>query len=39
MTIELRFSAFIGLSVDVQIAWIGIKAPLKEIGIPASLGR
>jgi len=33
MLIVLRLSAFIVLSIGVQIAWNGIKALLKEIGI------
>jgi len=35
MNIMVRLSAFIVLSIGVQIAWNGIKALLKEIGIPA----
>jgi multiple antibiotic resistance protein len=35
MMVVLRLSAFIVLSIGVQIAWNGIKALLKEIGIPA----
>ena len=35
MMIVLRLSAFIVLSIGVQIAWNGIKALLLQIGIPA----
>jgi multiple antibiotic resistance protein len=35
MVIVLRLSAFIVLSIGVQICWNGIKAMLKEVGIPA----
>ena len=35
MIIVLRLSAFIVLSIGVQIGWNGVKALLKEIGIPA----
>ena len=35
MMIVLRLSAFIVLSIGVQIGWNGVKALLKEIGIPA----
>ena len=35
MIVVLRLSAFIVLSIGVQIAWNGVKALLKEIGIPA----
>ena len=35
MIIVLRRSAFIVLSIGVQIGWNGVKALLKEIGIPA----
>jgi multiple antibiotic resistance protein len=35
MIIVLRLSAFIVLSIGVQIAWNGIKALLKEVGISA----
>jgi multiple antibiotic resistance protein len=35
MMIVLRLSAFIVLSIGVQIAWNGIKALLVQIGIPA----
>ena len=35
MIVVLRLSAFIVLSIGVQICWNGIKALLKEIGIPA----
>ena len=35
MVVVLRLSAFIVLSIGVQIAWNGIKALLKEIGVPA----
>jgi multiple antibiotic resistance protein len=34
MIVVLRLSAFIVLSIGVQIAWNGVKALLKEIGIP-----
>jgi multiple antibiotic resistance protein len=34
MLIILRLSAFIVLSIGVQIAWNGIKTLLKEIGVP-----
>jgi len=33
--VVLRLSAFIVMSIGVQIGWNGIKALLKEIGIPA----
>jgi multiple antibiotic resistance protein len=33
--VVLRLSAFIVLSIGVQIAWNGVKALLKEVGIPA----
>ena len=35
MVVVLRLSAFIVLSIGVQICWNGIKAMLKEVGIPA----
>jgi len=35
MNIVVRLSAFIVLSIGIGIAWSGIKALLKEIGIPA----
>jgi multiple antibiotic resistance protein len=35
MAVVLRLSAFIVLSIGVQIGWNGVKALLKEIGIPA----
>jgi len=35
MIIVLRLSAFIVLSIGVQICWNGVKAMLKEVGIPA----
>lgn len=35
MMVVLRLSAFIVLSIGVQIGWNGVKALLKEIGIPA----
>jgi multiple antibiotic resistance protein len=35
MVVVLRLSAFIVLSIGVQICWNGIKEMLKEIGIPA----
>jgi multiple antibiotic resistance protein len=35
MMVVLRLSAFIVLSIGVQIGWNGIKALLKEVGIPA----
>jgi multiple antibiotic resistance protein len=35
MVIVLRLSAFIVLSIGVQIAWNGVKALLQQIGIPA----
>jgi multiple antibiotic resistance protein len=35
MMVVLRLSAFIVLSIGVQIAWNGIKALLGQIGIPA----
>ena len=35
MMVVLRLSAFIVLSIGVQIAWNGIKALLLQIGIPA----
>jgi multiple antibiotic resistance protein len=35
MIIVLRLSAFIVLSIGVQIGWNGVKALLEEIGIPA----
>jgi len=35
MIIVVRLSAFIVLSIGVQIGWNGVKALLKEIGIPA----
>ncbi len=35
MVIVLRLSAFIVLSIGVQICWNGIRAMLKEVGIPA----
>jgi multiple antibiotic resistance protein len=35
MVVVLRLSAFIVLSIGVQIAWNGVKALLKEIGVPA----
>ena len=35
MMIVLRLSAFIVLSIGVQIAWNGVKALLLQIGIPA----
>jgi multiple antibiotic resistance protein len=35
MVVVLRLSAFIVLSIGVQISWNGIKAMLKEVGIPA----
>ncbi len=35
MIVVLRLSAFIVLSIGVQICWNGIRAMLKEIGIPA----
>jgi multiple antibiotic resistance protein len=34
MNIVVRLSAFIVLSIGIGIAWSGIKALLKEIGIP-----
>jgi multiple antibiotic resistance protein len=34
MIVVLRLSAFIVLSIGVQIAWNGVKALLKEVGIP-----
>lgn len=34
MMVVLRLSAFIVLSIGVQIGWNGVKALLKEIGIP-----
>ena len=34
MVIVLRLSAFIVMSIGVQIAWNGVKALLKEIGVP-----
>lgn len=34
MLIILRLSAFIVLSIGVQIAWNGIKVLLKEVGVP-----
>ena len=34
MMIVLRLSAFIVLSIGVQIAWNGIKALLLQVGIP-----
>jgi multiple antibiotic resistance protein len=33
MVIILRLSAFIVVSIGVQIAWNGVKALLKEIGV------
>lgn len=35
MNIVVRLSAFIVLSIGVQIAWTGVKALLKEVGMPA----
>jgi multiple antibiotic resistance protein len=35
MSVVVRLSAFIVLSIGVQIGWNGVKALLKEIGIPA----
>ncbi len=35
MMVVLRLSAFIVLSIGVQIAWNGVKALLSQIGIPA----
>jgi len=35
MVVVLRLSAFIVLSIGVQICWNGVKAMLKEVGIPA----
>jgi small neutral amino acid transporter SnatA (MarC family) len=35
MVVVLRLSAFIVLSIGVQICWNGIRAMLKEVGIPA----
>ena len=35
MIIVLRLSAFIVLSIGVQIAWNGIKALLAEVGVRA----
>jgi len=35
MVVVLRLSAFIVLSIGVQICWNGIKAMLKEVGIAA----
>jgi multiple antibiotic resistance protein len=35
MIIVVRLSAFIVLSIGIQIAWSGIKALLKEIGVSA----
>ena len=35
MIVVLRLSAFIVLSIGVQICWNGIRAMLKEVGIPA----
>jgi multiple antibiotic resistance protein len=35
MMVMLRLSAFIVLSIGVQIGWNGVKALLKEVGIPA----
>ena len=35
MIIVVRLSAFIVLSIGVQIGWNGVKALLEEIGIPA----
>jgi multiple antibiotic resistance protein len=34
MSVVVRLSAFIVLSIGVQIGWNGVKALLKEIGIP-----
>jgi multiple antibiotic resistance protein len=34
MMVVLRLSAFIVLSIGVQIGWNGVKALLKEVGIP-----
>jgi multiple antibiotic resistance protein len=36
MMIVLRLSAFIVLSIGVQIAWNGVKALLLQVGIPAN---
>jgi multiple antibiotic resistance protein len=36
MNIVVRLSAFIVLSIGVQIAWNGVKALLQELGIPAA---
>jgi len=36
MLVVLRLSAFIVLSIGVQIGWNGVKALLQEIGIPAT---
>jgi multiple antibiotic resistance protein len=35
MVVVLRLSAFIVLSIGVQICWNGVRAMLKEVGIPA----
>jgi multiple antibiotic resistance protein len=35
MVVVLRLSAFIVLSIGVQICWNGVRALLKEVGIPA----
>lgn len=35
MMVVLRLSAFIVLSIGVQIGWNGVKGLLREIGIPA----
>ncbi len=35
MMVILRLSAFIVMSIGVQIGWNGVKALLKEIGIPS----
>jgi multiple antibiotic resistance protein len=36
MLVVVRLSAFIVLSIGVQIGWNGVKALLKEVGIPAA---
>jgi multiple antibiotic resistance protein len=36
MMVVVRLSAFIVLSIGVQISWNGVKALLKEVGIPAA---
>lgn len=34
MIVVLRLSAFIVLSIGVQIAWNGVKVLLREVGVP-----